>query len=193
MRALEKRPDLCRFFYGIAFLACFSLQAVASDYAVRVVNTEVQVLNEQYRLNTGFDFNLSPKARQALQNGIPLYWQLNIRLMQLRRFWWAKTLRHIRFNYRIQYLALLNLYRVQNLTTGEVENLSTLASALDVIAQLQKFPLIEQSRLPAGQQYRVEIKLDFVREKLPLPLRPSSYLDSQWYLSSARFLCSIQP
>lgn len=193
MRVLRKQHNYIGFFLIITLIiGILPITGYANEFAVKIRHAQIITSADNYALNASFDFHLSSKAKKALQNGIPLYWDLRVKLIRQHHFWWDKTLMKVNFSYRIQYHALLNRYRVQNISTGEIYNFSSLAAALDVIANVEKLLLIDQKAIESGKQYGVKLKLNFVREKLPLPLRPSSYLDSQWYLSSDWFLCPLQ-
>jgi hypothetical protein len=78
----------------------------------------------------------------------------------------------------------LNMYRVRNEVDGEVYNFSTLPAALDLMSTISDFPLIEKTELAPENQYLGALRVSFDREALPLPLRPTAYIDPQWYLSS---------
>jgi hypothetical protein len=68
---------------------------------------------------------------------------------------------------------------------GDSYNFSTLSAALDLMASLRNFPVIDKSAIAAETSYYyIEIKADFERDALPLPLRPIAYTNTQWYLSS---------
>jgi hypothetical protein len=97
---------------------------------------------------------------------------------------WHKTLRELSLRYRLQYHVLLNHYRVNNETTGEVANFSTLPAALDLMATLRHIELIETDKIAAHANTYIALKVNFDRDALPMPLRQTTYLDRQWYLSS---------
>jgi len=119
-----------------------------------------------------------------LQNGVPLFWDLQIKLLQHRDSLWDKTLVDTAIRYRLQYHALLNMYRVRNEGDGEVYNFSTLSAALELMSAVRDFRLIEKAQLDPQKQYVCAVKVSFDRDALPLPLRPIAYIDPQWYLSS---------
>ena len=129
-------------------------------------------------------YQLSEKAKDALQNGVPLFWELRIKVQQERGVLWNKTLVNTAIRYRLQYHALLNMYRVRNEGSGAVYNFSTLPAALDLMSAVRNFPLINKSELIFENQYLCAVKVNFDRNALPLPLRPMAYIDPQWYLSS---------
>jgi hypothetical protein len=67
---------------------------------------------------------------------------------------------------------------------GDSYNFSSLSSALNLMASVEKLPLLEQSSINPEKQYFVQIKADFEIEALPLPLQTIAYINPQWYLSS---------
>ena len=124
------------------------------------------------------------EAKEALQNGVPLFWDIQVKILQHRDYFWDKTLVNTAIRYRIQYHALLNMYRVRNESSGEVYNFSTLSAALDLMSAVRDFRVIDKAGLVPGKQYLCGIKVKLDRDALPLPLRPIAYTNPQWYLSS---------
>jgi len=178
-------------FRGQFFLIVFCLWA-NTVHATKVQQAEISIRGTQYVLSADIDYQLSDTAKEALQNGVPLFWTVRIKLLQQRDILWAKTLMDASIRYRLQYHALLNLYRVvivppDDKTTeqsGDSHNFSTLSAALDSMANLRNVPLLDVTEVQPEKQYFVRIKAQFERDALPLPLRPIAYTDPQWYLSS---------
>lgn len=186
------------------FIGLFPVSAGAADFATEIKNAEINFQNDNYLLSADLVYKLSDKAKEALQNGVPLFWDVKVILKANKSFWWDKTLARITIRYQIQYHALLNIYRVvivhkicsmnSNTDTqgikasslqrinGDVYNFSTLSSALDFMSVLHNVSLIKI--VPNGNATFAEIKVSFDRDALPLPLRPIAYLEPQWYLSS---------
>lgn len=156
----------------------------AGEFAAEVKQAEIKLQRESYVLSADIVYQLSDSAKEALQNGVPLFWDIQVRMLQYREVFWNKTLVDLKIRYRIQYHALLNMYRVRNEGNGEVYNYSTLSSALDLMSTVRDFHLIEKSELAPERQYLCAVKVNFDREALPLPLRTIAYIDPQWYLSS---------
>jgi hypothetical protein len=176
-------------FRGQFFLVVFCLWA-NTVYATEVQQAEISIRGTQYVLSADIDYQLSDTAKEALQSGVPLFWTVRIKLVQQRAVLWAKTLMDTSIRYRLQYHALLNMYRVvivqadSTEQSGDTHNFSTLSGALDSMANLHNLPLIDISAIQSDKQYFVHIKAQFERDVLPLPLRPIAYTDPQWYLSS---------
>jgi hypothetical protein len=163
--------------------------------ATEIKQVQVDLHDHYYQLSADIDYQLTSQAKEALENGVPLFWNLHIKVLQQRDYWWAKKLLDIKVRYRLQYHALLNMYRVvivladnpllsseQMRTTSY--NFSTLSAALDLMASLHKLPLLETGIIKADKQYVIEMKADFDRGALPLPLQSIAYVNPQWYLSS---------
>ena len=156
----------------------------ADDFSAEVKQVEIILQGDSYVLSANMTYNLSEKAKDALQNGVPLFWSIQVKLQQHRTFIWNKTLLDAVIAYRIQYHALLNMYRVINEGSGEIYNFSTLSAALDLMSVIVDFPLMASAELDPNKHYLCAIKVNFDRDLLPLPLRPIAYIDPQWYLSS---------
>ena len=73
------------------------------------------------------------------------------RLQQHRDYFWDKTLVNTSIRYRIQYHALLNMYRVRNESSGEVYNFSTLSAALDLMSTIRDFRVMDKADYVSGK------------------------------------------
>jgi hypothetical protein len=184
MPASAKRKAACLLI--LSWLA--PLPASAGPYAAVIKYADLDLQAEDYVLSAEIFYRLSPKATNALKNGVPLFWAVNIKIMRQRDFWPDETVAEKNLRFRIQYQALLNIYRVRNEDSGEGGNFSSLASALDALSTIRYVPIASRTALPPGAHYTAGIRVVFDRELLPLPLRPFAYLNSQWYLSSDWYL-----
>lgn len=164
----------------------------AGAYAAVVKYAELTLQDGEYSLSAEIQYRLSPKARDALKNGIPLFWAVNIRIKRQLDFWWNETIAEKNLRFKIQYQALLNVYRVRNEDSGEGGSFSSLASALDALSTIRYVPIVSKSALASGEQYIASMRVVFDREMLPLPLRPFAYITPQWYLSSDWYLWNLK-
>ncbi len=166
----------------ILFLMFVPVVPVSAGVTIKNAITSVQ--GENYAITANIEYRLSKKAIEALTNGVPLTWTYRFKIEEQRDYFWNKTVADKSILYRIQYHALLNMYRVKNESTGVADNFSTLQAALDLLSTLQDYPLIEKAEISGQKTYIVKMKITFERDALPLPLRPKSYVSSQWQLSS---------
>ncbi len=174
------------YFTWLYFFVVWLLPVCGSNaaFAAEVENVEITLQRDSYVLSADIDYQLSGRAKEALQNGVSLFWDIHIKTLQHRNFFWDHTLISAGVRYRIQYHALLNMYRVRNEGSGEMYNFSTLPAALDSMSTLRNFRVMDKALYVQGKRYAVAIKVTLDRDALPLPLRPIAYTNPQWYLSS---------
>jgi hypothetical protein len=166
------------------------LPTMALAHSTMINSAELKQTQGHYQLSADMSYQLSDDARLALQNGVPLYWRLDIKLQNPNGLW-AETLAATHIRYRLQYHALLKMYRVDNQTTGNSEHFSTLYAALDNMATLRNVQLpITEANQHATQ---LAVRVLFERNALPLTLRPFAYLNQSWDLSSAWTVWILKP
>lgn len=178
-----------KFLFLILSLFLFSEFVYAEDYSTLINNVKVKKKDAGYRLNANIDFRLSPTAKEALQKGIALSWLVTIKIQEEGGFW-DSTIKEIKLSYQIRNHALLNLYSVKKAT--ETLMFSTLTAALKSMSKIRKLPLIDKRSLQLDESYYLAMRVQFNREELPVPLRPMSYFDSQWALSSDWSIWQLQ-
>ncbi len=166
--------------------------ARAEDSPITVELVDLSLEGSRYLLSANIDYRLTNIALEALQKGIPLYWDVRIKLVHQRQWLWDRRIIHFNVRYRIHYRALLNRYLVTNISTGENESFVTLSTALSYMATIRKLTVFDQAMLIPGERYALGIKVRFDHETLPLPLRPVSYFNPHWQLSSDWYLWPVE-
>jgi Domain of unknown function (DUF4390) len=165
-----------------------------ADTATSAINhARLNLRDGYYVLSADIHYHFSHKAMRALQNGVPLYWTVEIAIRQQRDVLWDKVVVEQSIAYRLQYHTLLNMYRVKNQSSGDVYNFSTLAAALDLMSNVHNLPVVASNVVDLHQyHYRAAMRVVFDRSALPLPLRPSAFITPQWYLSSAWYVWPLK-
>jgi hypothetical protein len=166
-----------------AILTCLMMPVFANN-ETQIKHAQVSIQKDHYVLAADIDYFLSEQVNEALQNGVPIFWSIFVKIEKKRWFWSNKTLAEQRLRYRLQYHALLNMYRVLNENTGALNSFSTLTAALNTMATVRDFNLMSTEALDQNAQYQVVIKAEFEENALPLPLRIHLLANSQWRLSS---------
>ena len=178
--------------YVLILFLILSTECVwAEEYRAVVYNVMVTPENEMYELSADVNYYLSPTAKEALQKGISLCWIVKVKVQQ-QGVLWDTTLEELEMGYQIQRHTLLNLYSVKNLNKGTTDMFTTLTAALSSISKIRDLPVIEKSLIVDAENYQIAIKVLFDREALPVPLRPMSYFNSEWALSSPWLLWQLQ-
>lgn len=141
-------------------------------------------------ISAQIEYRLSPTAKEALHKGVPLTWIVLVEIREVGRLW-DRTVFRQELPYRLQFHALLRQYEVLT-PDRQSEMFLTLNAAMSFLANLRDAQPIPAEGLNAGRRYKLAVKCRFDRESLPVPLRPFTYLDAQWYLSSDWYICPIQ-
>lgn len=169
----------------------FSAQTSANEFSAQIKTASLEKLDDWYTLDADVEYILSPSAKEAIESSIPLIWHLKIQLKQVRYFR-DKILVNLNYDYKIRYRALLNNYSVTNLSSKSEKKYPSLSEALDSLSRVRDLKVIPVSALKKNKLYEVRIKLEFDKEQLPAPLRPTAYFDSEWNLSSDWYLWQLK-
>lgn len=172
---------------GSIALLLLSFSSFAANYGAQVKSAALATHHEHYVLDANIPILLSPIAKDALQNSISLTWELQIKLEKKREFLWNKNLYSARHRYKIRYHPLLNMYQVKIGYNGRIVSFSTLRAALNAIESVQGLKLAALTEIQENTNLVGKLKMAFIKERLPLPLRPLSYFNPGWYLSSEWF------
>lgn len=166
-----------------ALLICaVPLPVLAQSFSVQDARTTLE--DGVYRLDARLSFELPKKVLEALDNGVPLTFALDIEVRRPRRYLWDDNIASLEQRTTLQYFALTDQYLLRNLNSGYVASYSTLATALRALGDIRGLPIIDAKLLRPDRHYMVSIRsyLDF--ESLPVPLRMRAYISRDWWLTS---------
>ena len=138
-----------------------------------------------YLLDADVDFNLSVAALDALNNGIPLGLEIEIKVERRRDWMWNDNVAALSQRYSLQYHALSDRYVVHNRNTGQRQSYTTLEDALFMLGRIRDFPMLDRRLLDAGSEYLAGVRAALMIEELPTPMRLWAYASDQWHLDSA--------
>ncbi len=163
---------------------------LANQFGVKVRHVKLVDNDQGYRVDAEIDYQLSPLAREALEKGVPLSWNVRV---EIRRpgLLWTPVIYKQKLRYTLQYHALLKQYEVKA-PDNHLEMFLTLNAALNFMSIPKQNELIDKQLIAPEQRYQLAIRSQFHRESLPAPLRPFAYLNQQWFLSSPWFIWPIQ-
>ncbi len=163
----------------------------AGEFSALVNDIRVEKSSDQYILDADISYKLSPVVKEALKKGISMSWTVQISV-QREGLIWNHQLSQTELGFRIQNHALLNLYSVKSLHAVDKHVFSTLGGAIDYISRIRGVAIIDKALIQADQRYQIAVKVSFEHESLPIPIRPFSYFDKQWALSSSWTLWPLQ-
>jgi len=145
-----------------------------------------------YELDARLQLVLSNESLNALNSGVPLTIELQLKLFRERRLLPDVVEAELVVRFELEYRPLSERYLVRNLNSGNQESFSTLYSALNSLGRVDSLPVIDQSLLQSGKQYRVRLRSLLDTRQYPAPLRLLFFWRDQWQLKSEWYEWSLE-
>lgn len=186
---------MARSFYTLAFVgALAAATALAAGSNFRVSSVQPRANDHSLRLTGNAELGLTPKVEEALGNGIPLEFVIDVRLYRERALWWDETIESWRLRRQLYYHALSGQYLI-GAESGSMrarEGYGSLTEALRQLGSLDDVVLPLNAALAADSDYRVGVRVLLDIEALPPLLRPMAYTSRAWDLNSGWTTWKIQ-
>ena len=119
-----------------------------------------------------------------LNSGVPLTIELQLQLIRTRRFYIDSLDAELAVRFELEYRPLSQRYIVRNLNSGDQDSFATLYSALNNLGRIQRLPIIDESLLNPGKEYRARLRALLATEQYSAPLRLVFFWRGQWQLKS---------
>jgi hypothetical protein len=152
--------------------------------AFKVTEIDAEKGDEAYLLNARMDIQLNTGPREALENGIPLVFELHIQTLEKHTWFWDIVVEEYKQDRQIQLHALSRTYLVKDLATGAQRSYLKLDDALQAAGILHNFPVLDYDRMKDGERYAVRLRGSLDIEALPTPVRLLAYVSSAWDMDS---------
>jgi Domain of unknown function (DUF4390) len=164
----------------LALMLVVSTAAHANEIEVREAN--LRATDEGLVLNAEFSFQITPRLAEAVENGVPLYFELEFELTRSRWYWFDEKAVAKRMQVRLSYHALSRQYR---LSTGLLQqSFATLEEALDVLRRLRNWLVVDRTVSLADATYEAAIRMRLDTTLLPKPFQLSALTNREWNLES---------
>lgn len=183
---------------GIGLLTKLLLLALAfaagtSAYADEIIvrDANLRATDEGLVLNADFSFQITPRLAEAVDNGVPLYFELEFELSRPRWYWFDQQTVAKRMQVRLSYHALSRQYR---LSTGLLQqSFGTLEEALDVLRRLRNWLVVDRTVTLADATYEAAVRIRLDTTLLPKPFQLSALTNREWNLESQWKRFSFRP
>jgi len=163
----------------------------ANQYEMRFENASTYLDDGIYYLDAFASLEIGDEPEEALLNGVELYFLVDILVERTRRWWIDTPVVERRLRYKLYFYELTRHYRVENLQTGESVNYRSLTAALRFLGQINRFALIEASKIRKSKRYQASINFSLDGTRLPGPLAARAMVASEWNLQSEVFQWSL--
>lgn len=182
----------------LAVLALTAVQAVVAQDEIEregffeVRSASTMLVEGVHELDARLQLVLSSAALDALNNGLPLTIELQLRVLRERRLLPDVLDAELAVRFELEYRPLSQRYIVRNLNSGNQESFATLYSALNSLGRVDGLPVIDDALLQSGKQYRVRLRSLLNTQQYPAPLRLLFFWRDQWQLKSDWFEWSLE-
>lgn len=161
-----------------------SLPRVSSAGNITVESARSTIVNEMVVVDADFAFEFSASALEAIESGVAIFIDIEIRLKRRRKYLWDPKLLTITRRLRIERHVLSDQYIITDMVTEKRRTFGSLEGAVEALGRLREIPIAEQSLLDGAGSYRAGIKAKLDIEALPAPLRPIAYISPSWRMAS---------
>ena len=168
----------------LAGLCGLSPALAAESGYFRSDEADIRLVDGEYLLDAGCSIGLAPGAMDALENNIPLVFEIQVQLVRKHRWLWDTVENETRYTRQLRYHALSRSYVVSYRTTGERASYRRLEDALHAVGNLQNVPLVASQQLEANGNYEIRLRGSLDIESLPTPVRLLAYASSAWDMES---------
>ncbi|MBL4762758.1 MAG: DUF4390 domain-containing protein [Gammaproteobacteria bacterium] len=175
------------------FLLCWfvPIAVPAADDAVVVESAATHLNGGVYELNAMVRMTLPVKVVDALESGVPIVFELQLKVGQGRWYWLDKMIVEKSQRYRLYYHAFTRQYLLKDLNSGIQRNYLTLQDAITGFTSISNYPLLDAEALKPDTYYEAQLRLLLDRKLLPAALRANALLDSNWYVQSDWFAWGV--
>lgn len=175
------RPSL---FLDTLFFCLIILPVNLYAEGIEIKRAETFLQDDTYYLNAEIDYKFSNEAIEALEHGVALYINIEIKTEKERAFLWNKLVASSTIHYRLEYHPLSQRYLVTELNHFKRDDFRQLNSALNYLGEISDWPLLKQEKLQKQGIYHTALRARLDIESLPAPLRPIAFVSSRWRLAS---------
>jgi hypothetical protein len=168
----------------LALACCFPAQVAASDPGIlQLEDADTWRIEGSDYLSAQFDIALSSGAEEAVRNGVPLVFELQVQVVKTHTWFWDTVDIEIIQYRQLQYHALSESYQVKDLSTDTQGNYRRLEDALRAAGKIQNLLLTKQA-LDPKLNYEIRLRGSLDIESLPTPVRLIAYVSSAWDMVS---------
>ncbi len=169
-------------------LASLGNEAHADTIEVREVRLEAQ--DDGWTLYAEFGLELSSRLEEAVNKGVPLYFNLEFELTRPRWYWLDEKTQQAVQTYKLSYHALTQSYR---LSAGSLyQSFPTLKEAIRLLARPRLFA-IDRQKVAPGETYTAQVRMRLDATQLPKAFQINALTSREWTLESEWRKFSFRP
>jgi hypothetical protein len=152
--------------------------------AVELKQLQLQRRDGDLTLEFSARLTLGPAIEDALQRGVPLYFNARASVYRDRWYWRDERVARVSRTWRLAYQPLTASWRLS--LGGLSQGYATLSDAMAPLSQISGWRLVELDKLEPGNRHHVEFSFSLDNSQLPQPMQID--LGGDWKLGIERSL-----
>jgi hypothetical protein len=158
-------------------------QTSAAEGVVDITHAKIDAVEDGYRLDAKYAFDLNHGLEDAIQHGVQLHFTTRIVLTRPRWYWLDEKTVSARRTMRISYNVLTRQYHVSVLGSVQ-QSYDTLDDALFLIRRPSRWVFAGKGALKPGETYTATLSMDLDRSYLSKPIQINASGNGDWRLES---------
>ena len=175
---------------GVCAPPAFAQDAPEPGFVIRTAFTDL--VDGTHKLYADIDYGLGDTALDALENGVPLTFEVEVLVVRVRGWWWDDTVVEINQQYELVYHPLPDRFVVRDLNAGTQTSYVSFRSAATELGRISEMPIVEDAALEDGSEYQVRLRVRLVVEAFSGPVRWVAMLFPRWRLVSEWYAWTLR-
>ena len=164
--------------FGLALLLP---SASARADSIEVKDARLEASDDGWTLQAEFGLELSPRLEEAINRGVPLYFNFEFELTRPRWYWLDEKAAQASQTYKLSYHALTQSYR---LSAGSLyQSFPALKEALRLLAR-PRMTAINRQQVRPSETYVAQARLLLDVQQLPKAFQINALTSREWTLES---------
>ncbi len=168
-----------------------SVEQPLSD-ALEIQSGFVNVVNGVYQLQVRVRYPTNDEDRDALQQGVSLFYDVDLEVTRERRFWTAASIVNLSLRRELSYHSVSERYLVKDPQgVAETRSFASLEEALADLGKVDGWPILVSAQVAEEGNYFVNVRAVVRRGRLTDALRALMFWSDDWQRRSEWYSWSL--
>ena len=163
-----------------------------SSDALEIQSGFVNVVNGVYQLQVRVRYPMNDEDREALQQGVSLFYDVDLEVTRERRFWTAASIVNLSLRRELSYHSVSERYLVKDPQgVAETRSFASLEEALADLGKVDGWPILVSAQVAEEGNYFVNVRAVVRRGRLTDALRALMFWSDDWQRRSEWYSWSL--
>ena len=160
--------------------------------ALEIQSGFVNVINGVYQLQVRVSYPINEEDRLALQQGVSLFYDVDLEVTRERRFWTAASIVNLSLRRELSYHSVSERYLVKDPQgIAEPRSFATFEEALADLGTVDGWPILVSAQVTESGNYYVNVRAVVRRGRLTDALRALMFWSDDWQRRSDWYSWSL--